>query len=127
MTGALVAAMIAVGCAHGLENAASGEVIDPADAAKTVVLRVNNQSQEPLELRTVVDGRSSFVGSVGPGDSTSILLDPTILPTGFLYVVGIPASGRGRAIVGPLAVSKGDKIKFNVNPVLSASRAFVSR
>src|SRR5262249_27000402 len=92
------AMLIAVGCAHGFESSASGEVIDAAAAAKTVVLHVDNQNPQSMELRTVLDGRSTFVGSVGGSDSTSILLDPTMFPAGFLYVVAVPADGRGRAI-----------------------------
>ena len=121
------ATLVAIGCAHGLESSASGEVIDAAAAAKTVVLHVENQNPQPMELRTVLDGRSTFVGSVGGNDSTSILLDATMFPAGFLYVVAVPADGHGRAIAGPLAASKGDKIKFTVSQELSLSRAFVSR
>jgi hypothetical protein len=121
------AALIAVGCTHGFEGSASGEVIDAAAAAKTVVLHVDNQNPQSMELRTVLDGRSTFAGSVGGNDSTSILLDPTMFPAGFLYVVAIPADAHGRAIAGPLAASKGDKIKFTVSPELSLSRAFVTR
>ena len=121
------AAMIAVGCAHGLESSASGEVIDSANASKTVVLHVDNKNSEPMELRTVLDGRSQFVGSVQGNDTADILLDPTIFPAGFLYVLAIPADGRGRAIAGPLSASKGDKIKFTVSPELNLSNAIVIR
>lgn len=126
MAFAMAAAAMMAACAHGMES--SGEVaIDPAEAAHTVVLNVKNQSLEPMELRTVLDGRSTFVGSVGPNDSTAILLDPSLFPAGFLYIVGIPADGHGRAIVGPLAASKGDKIRFTIAPALSMSSATVIR
>jgi len=121
------AGLIAVGCARGMEGSAGGDVIDPAEAAKTVVLHVMNQNSEPMELRTVSNGQSRFVGSVGAMDSTSILLDPSLMPAGFLYVVGIPASGRGRAIAGPLSASKGDRIDFHIMPVLDMSHAMVIR
>lgn len=122
-----MAAILGVGCAHGFQSAASGEVIDPAAAAQTVVLHVKNQNSQTMELRTLIDDRSTFVGSVGGNDSTSILLDPSLFPAGFLYVVAIPADGRGRAIAGPLSASKGDRIQFTVSDILSASRAIVSR
>jgi hypothetical protein len=119
-------AMIGAGCAHGFESSASGE-IDPAAAAKTVVLHVDNKNLQTMELRTLLDGRSTFVGSVGGNDTTSILLDPSMFPAGFLYVVAIPGDGRGRAIAGPLSASKGDRIRFTVSEILSASTATVSR
>jgi hypothetical protein len=121
-----VAAIVGTGCAHGFESSAAGE-IDPAQAAKTVLLHVENQNSQTMELRTVLDDRSTFVGSVGANDSTNILLDPGMFPAGFLYVVAIPADGRGRAIAGPLSASKGDKIQFRVSQTLSASNATVVR
>jgi hypothetical protein len=123
----VAATMIAAACAHGLESSASGEVIDAADAAKTVVLHVDNKNSQPMELRTVLDGRSAFVGSVQGNDTTNILLDPSMFPAGFLYVMAIPADGRGRALAGPLSAGKGDKIKFNVSEDLRLSNAFVTR
>ena len=114
-------------CAHYTEGSAAGEVIDPADAAKTVVLHVDNQNPVSMELRTIVNGRSEFIGSVSGADSTDILLDPSILPTGNLYVLAIPADGRGRAVGGPLALTKGDRINFTVTPELRLSRAIVTR
>jgi hypothetical protein len=110
-----------------MQSSASGGVIDPADAAKTVVLQVSNQSTSPMELRTIQNGRSQFVGSVGGSDSTSILLDPQLFPTGSLYIAAIPSGGRGRALVGPLSAGKGDKIQFNIQPALDQSRAIVVR
>jgi len=122
-----VAALLTAGCARGIESSASGEVIGASDAAKTVVLYVDNQNSQPVELRTVLDGRSAFVGAVQANDSATILLDPTLFPAGFLYLVAVPADGRGRAIAGPLSASKGDKIKFTVAEALNLSNAIVLR
>lgn len=120
------AATLGSGCARYSDSAA-GEVIDPAEAAKTVVLHVTNQSMSSMELRAINDGRSNFIGSVGPNDSTDVLLDPTMFPTATLYLMGIPADGRGRAVVGPLAASKGDQINFNIQSAYDLSRATVRR
>jgi hypothetical protein len=120
-------ATLAGACNRYMQSSASGGVIDPADAAKTVVLQVSNQSTSPMELRTIQNGRSQFVGSVGGSDSTSILLDPQLFPTGSLYIAAIPSGGRGRALVGPLSAGKGDRIQFNIQPALDQSRAIVVR
>jgi hypothetical protein len=122
-----LAALLGAGCARQFQSSAAGEVIDPAAAAKTVVLHVDNQNLQTMELRTVIDDRSTFVGSVGGNDTTSILLDPSMFPAGFLYVVAIPGDGHGRAVAGPLSASKGDRIQFTVSQILSASRATVYR
>lgn len=122
-----IAAGVASACAHYNESAAAGDVISKADAAKTVVLHVDNLSTSPMELHTVLDGRSLFVGSVGGQDSTNILLQPSMFPTGNLFVVAIPADAGGRARVGPLTAGKGDIIKFTIQPALDLSRAVVIR
>lgn len=122
-----IAAIVGASCARYNAASASGDVFTPADAAKTVVLHVDNLNSSPMELRTIANGRSLFVGSVGGQDSTNLLLDPTIFPTGSLYLAAIPSDGRGVARVGPLAASKGDIIKFTVQPALELSRAIVVR
>jgi hypothetical protein len=121
------AAMLGAGCARYTQQSASGEVITNDDAKKTVVLHVDNLNQSPMELRTISNGRSLFVGSVGGQDSTSILLDPTLFPTASLYLAAIAADGRGAARVGPLGAGKGDIIKFTIQPALDLSRAIVVR
>jgi hypothetical protein len=112
-------------CANGMQGASAGEYIDPAEAAKTVVLHVNNVNQLPMELRVIQNGQSRYIGSVGGGDSTDILLDPQLFPTASLYVTAIPPDGRSRALAGPIAASKGDQINFTVQVTLNMSRAFV--
>jgi len=121
------AAVLGAGCAGYTQGAAAGDVISPVDAAKTVVLHVDNLNQQSMELRVIVNNRSQFVGSVGASDSTSILLDPTLFPAGFFYVEAIPGSGMGRALVGPLSATKGDRIRFTVQPALDMSSAIVVR
>jgi hypothetical protein len=124
---ALVTAAMAGGCAQGTQAAAAGDVIDPADASRTVVLQVNNINQQSMELRTILNGQSNFIGSVGGADSTSILLDPTMFPAGMLYIEAVPASGMGRAVVGPLSANRGQRIKFTIQPALGMSSAIVTR
>lgn len=122
----MVAAVTLLGaCGRYAEGTAAGEVIDPAVAAKTVVLRVDNTSTSSMELRTVLNGSSQFIGSVGGNESTTIALDPMMFPTATLFVVALPADGHGRAVVGPLAATKGDLITFTIQPALNLSRATV--
>lgn len=127
---ALVAAALTWGgtsCARYSEGSAAGTTVDPAEAARTAVLNVNNENGRAMELRTVLNGQSTFIGSVGPNDKTSILLDAQLLPTSLLYIVAIPDDGRGRALVGPLTATKGDKINFTIRQTLSMSDARVRR
>ena len=118
-------ALLGAGCNRYYGSTAGGEVVSTADAKKTVVLHVQNFHQSPMELRTVQNGRSLFVGSVSSHDSTNILLDPTLFPTGSLYIVAVSADGTGVARVGPLGASKGDEIRMTVQPALDLTRAIV--
>ncbi len=120
-------AALTAGCARLTQGSAAGEVFSPADAASTVVLHVDNLSTAPMELRTIFNGKSQFVGSVSGNDSTSLLLDPTMFPTGVLYVVAIPSDLQGRAVIGPLTATKGNQIRFTVQPALGMSSAIVVR
>jgi len=125
---ALVAASLMSGaCARYSEGSAAGTTIDPSEASRTAVLNVKNENGRAMELRSIINGQSTFIGSVGPNESTSILLDANSFPTSVLYVAAIPDDGRGRARVGPLTASKGDKINFTIRPTLSMSDATVRR
>ena len=120
-------AVMASACARGMQGSDGGVYIDPAEAAKTVTLEVQNDNANAMELRVVVNDQSYFVGSVGGAEKTALLLDPRWFPTGFMYVVGIPADSRGRAVAGPLSAGKGDRIRFSISQTLSMSRATVVR
>jgi hypothetical protein len=121
------AASVGAACSRYSDSAGGDVAVSQTDPAKTVVLQVDNTNISPMELRAVVNGHSYFVGSVGGSDTTSILLDPTLFPTGFLYIQAIPSDGRRRAVVGPLSAGKGDKIKFSIRPALDMSNAIVVR
>jgi hypothetical protein len=123
----MAAVVLGVGCAHFASGTAAGNILDSAEASKTVVLHVENLNSSPMELRATVNGRSEFVWSVGGNDTTSILLDARWFPTASMYVVGITPDGRGRAVGGPLAAAKGDRIMFMIQPALETSNAIVRR
>ena len=124
----LAAATIAgAGCNRYYGSTAGGELGASPEASKTVVLHVDNLHPSPMELRTLQNGRSAFVGSVSGQDSTNILLDATLFPTGSLYIVAVPADGRGGTRVGPLAASKGDLIRLTLQQAIDLSRAIVVR
>jgi len=123
----VLAATLGVGCARYNQAGGEIEMIDPVAAKQTVVLDVKNLNVQPMELRAIVNGQSRFVGSVSGSDSTSLLLDPALFPTGTLYLTAIPGDGAGRAIVGPIGASKGDRIRFTIQQTLSLSHAIVTR
>ena len=116
-------ATLGTGCAR--YSSAGGDIEALPNAGSSAVLYTKNLSNEPIELRVVVTGQSRFIGAVSAGETNSITLDPSLLPAGELYVVGIAPDGRRRAVGGPLAVGKGNAIRFTIEPTLSLSRAYV--
>ena len=68
-------AVMASACARGMQSSDAGVYIDPAEAAKTVTLEVQNDNPNAMELRVIVNDQSYFVGSVGGAEKTALLLD----------------------------------------------------
>src|SRR6266567_5147678 len=124
---AMAALVLAAACAgyNETDSAAGTLAVDSAEAANTVVLHVRNDNSNSMSLHTLVEGQSQFVGSVAGNSTTDILLDPSLFPTGFLYVVAIPATSQGRAVVGPFSASKGEVVRMTVTDPLHMSRATV--
>jgi hypothetical protein len=123
----LLVVALGVGCARYHESSAGGEVINPGDADATVVLHVQNLGMRMVELRSIQDGRSRFIASVGAQDTASVLLDPLLFPTASLFIAAYAHAGGQRIVVGPLAAGRGDQIDFTVQEGLVGSQANVRR
>ena len=123
----LAAALLGGACARNRESSAGGEVISPQEAASTVVLHVENLGMASVELRSIQDGRSRFIGAVGAHDTSSILMDPLLFPTANLFIAAYAQAGGQRVVVGPLAAGRGEKIDLTVQEGLAGSQARVHR
>lgn len=123
----LVAALLGATCARNHETSAGGEVISPGEANATVVLHVQNLGLSMVELRSIEDGRSRFIGAVSAQDTASVLLDPLLFPTASLFIAAYAQAGAQRVVVGPLAAGKGDQIDLTVQEGLAGSHARVRR
>jgi hypothetical protein len=123
----LAAALLSGACARYHESSSAGEVISAQDAAETVVLHVENLGMAPVELRSIQDGRSKFIGAVGAHDTSSILLDPFLFPTASLFIAAYAQAGGQRVVLGPLAAGKGEAIDLTVQEGLTGSQARVHR
>ena len=123
----LAAALLGGACARYHESSAGGEVISAQDAASTVVLHVENLGMATVELRSIQDGRSRFIGAVGAHDTSSILMDPLLFPTASLFIAAYAQAGGQRVVVGPLAAGRGEAIDLTVQEGLAGSQARVHR
>ena len=91
----LIAALLGATCARNREATAGGEVISPSDANATVVLHVQNLGLNMVELRSIEDGRSRFIGAVSGQDTASVLLDPLLFPTASLFIAAYAQAPAG--------------------------------
>src|ERR1044071_7826343 len=73
---------IAASCKTLANGTAPYEDVAPAVAAKSVVLHVNNGNIQTVEIRTVINSQTRFVGTVAPKDSMDIVLDGSQFPNG---------------------------------------------
>jgi len=123
----LLASLMGATCARYHESSAAGDVISAKDARSTVVLHVQNLGLSTVELRSIQNGQSRFIGAVSAQDSTSVLLDPLLFPTATLFIAAYADAGGQRVVVGPLAAGQGDKIDLTVQEGLTGSHARVHR
>jgi hypothetical protein len=123
----VAAALLGATCTRYHESSAGGEVISANEADATVVLHVQNLGMGTVELRSIQDGRSRFIGSVSGQDTTSLLLDPLLFPTASLFIAAYANAGGQRVVVGPLAAGRGDEIDLTVQEGLAGSHAKVHR
>ncbi|HEV8447662.1 MAG TPA: hypothetical protein VGQ44_12610 [Gemmatimonadaceae bacterium] len=123
----LVAGLLGGACARYHESSAAGEVISAQEAAETVVLHVENLGMSTIELRSIVDGRSRFLGAVSAHDTSSIPMDRTLFPTANLFIAAFAQAGGQRVVVGPLAAGPGESIDLTVQEGLTGSQARVRR
>jgi len=123
----LAAVLLGATCARYHQSSAAGEVITARDADATVVLHVQNLGLATVELHSIQDGRSRFIGSVSAHDTTSVLMDPLLFPTANLFIAAFADAGGQRVVVGPLAAGRGDQIDLMVQEGLRGSHATVRR
>jgi hypothetical protein len=123
----LVVVLLSGACARYHESSDAGEVISAHDASEAVVLHVENLGMAPVELRSILDGQSRFIGTVAAHDTSSILMDHTLFPTASLFIAAYALAGGQRVVVGPLAAGRGESIDFTVQEGLRGSQARVHR
>jgi len=120
---------VLAGCAHpGAQGAAAGDIgIDSLTAARTAILRIQNNYSTEVRVYTVVGGQSNYIAKAMPGETRTWVLDPNLFPAQSISFETRPADGGGSRVVGPYKVNKGETVELVVPSVLENTRATVHK
>ncbi len=120
----LVATLIAsAAVACGRSAAPYDEAGQPA--AQAVTVAVENDYALAVDIWAVTSGHSTRLGSVGPGMSDTLVLDPALMPNGIVELVARPTGGGRLARTGPLNPNPGQTVDFQIGAHLTDSIAIV--
>ncbi len=122
----LVAAALIAGSATACgRSAAPYDTGSAQPAARAITVSVKNQNMLAMDIYAVSADHSTRLGVVEPGLSETMVLDPGLLPNGFVEIVARPVGG-GRAVsTGSLNPSAGQTIDFEIGINLIDSRAII--
>lgn len=119
---ALVIGSAVAGCGRtgGAYDQATGQ-----PAAQAITVAVHNDYMLPMDIYAVANGRSQRIGNVGPGMKDTFVIDPGMMPTGFVDIVAQPPGG-GRAVdTGQLNPVAGQTVDFYIGNRLLGSHATI--
>jgi V8-like Glu-specific endopeptidase len=121
--------VIAAACAHPSSmSASSGDVaIDSLSAARTAILRVQNNYSSEVRVYSVIGGKLNYVAKAMPGETRTVVLDPTLFPNDAISFETRAASGSDTSRVGPFRVNKGETVELVVPAVLAQARATIHK
>ena len=121
----VAAAMIASGAAGCGRSAGTYEPGSAQPAARAVTVSVENDYMLAMDIYAVSSGVTNRLGSVGPGMTRTLLLDPSFMPTGFVDIVAQPAGGGRIVSTGQLDPRAGQTVDFRIGIDLIGSQAWV--
>jgi hypothetical protein len=101
--------------AAGLEGCRSGNAYDMSDEQGGVILDLKNDSFLDVDVFVIADGLATRVGDVSSTSERKFMIRESVWRAGDLRFVATPIGGNGRANSGPVTVSAGSTVFFNVN------------
>jgi hypothetical protein len=113
-----VATAVAEGCR-------SGSPYDVSQQSNTATLVVRNDNFNDVDVYAVAGGLATRIGTVTGNSTAHFGLSDALYNSTDFRVVATPIGGNGRASTGPISVSSGQTIYFNIAPVLRMSSASV--
>jgi hypothetical protein len=102
------------GCMHrGAEAAAAGDVaIDPAVAANTVVLRVQNNHVNEMKMFWTYNGQEHYLGPVLAHRTRDFALDPSLVGNPSVTFTARAIDNSDALVRGPYQLDRGAIVGF---------------
>jgi hypothetical protein len=127
-TAATLAVLLA-GCMHnGTSAAASGDIaIDSLSAARTGLLRVQNNYSAEVRVYAVNGGQKNYIAKAMPGETRTFVLDPNLFPANAISFEARPADKETTKTVGPFKVNRGETVELVIPKMLENASATVHR
>lgn len=114
-----VVLLAAVACSHRKPGA------QPVPRPDPILVHVKNENFLDMNIAVVISGVSRRLGQV-PGNSSGDFKVDYMLTVGqTIQITGTPIGGRGIATSGPLSVSEGQMIDFEIGSTLRQSTATI--
>jgi hypothetical protein len=114
-----VVLLAAVACSHKKPGTPPEPRPDP------ILVHVKNENFLDMNIAVVISGVSRRLGQV-PGNSSGDFKVDFMLTVGqTITITGTPIGGRGIATSGPLSVSEGQMVEFEIGSTLRQSTATV--
>lgn len=111
--------LAAAACSRGKPGAQPEPRPDP------IVVHVKNENFLDMNVAVVVSGVSRRLGQVSGNSSADFKIDYMLTVGQSITITGTPIGGRGIATSGPLNVSEGQIIEFEIGSTLRQSSATI--
>jgi hypothetical protein len=113
---------------HNGTSAASGDIaIDSLSAARTGLLRVQNNYSTEVRVFAVNGGQKNYIAKAMPGETRTFVLDPNLFPANAISFEARPADDATPKTVGPLKVNRGETVELVIPATIANTTATVHR
>ena len=118
-----------IGClsATAVTGCRSANAYDMTEEQGGVTLDLKNDSFSDVDVFVIADGLATRVGEVSGTSERKFMIRESVWRAGDLRFVATPVGGNGRANSGPVNVTGGTTVFFNINSTLRNSTVSVQR
>ncbi len=124
ITGLTVVALHACSQQGTRTGSASGDIRIGPTAARTVLVRIQNNYPTRVHVFTIIGERTIPIGNVVTDGVQTVALDPNLFPGTSFSLVIVPETGPSKRL-GPFLLSKGQTAHLIIAPDLDSARVQV--
>ena len=129
LAGAMAMSVLLAGCMHHrVETVENGDIsVDSLSASRTALLRVQNNYPTEVRVYAVIGGQENYIVKAMPGETRTVVLDPTLFPAAAISFDARPADKHATKTVGPLKVARGETVELVLPAMIENATATVHR